>query len=577
MNEMLKRWACASALALCLAGGALAAQPEDAIAPPPAESVWGLLRLEDAGAFLRWALTKEKLELVAPMADLDAATISLLTLAASNVPVEAAVLLSGSTGPEPAPFMQAALAVPGGAEMDRLAGGQGTANDVMALLLGAESPLLPMFDGAFELTSHGSGVYEIPGAAWLAAHEGLLVVGLSREGLDASLKALYDADGRLTLPRRFATQDLAFLHVDVAVSEALSRASAEEGQFSEEDYKALRAALKAPLEVEMGFEALKDRFLLSLALNVEEALSDAYAKHLEAMAGAPLVKGGHIALFGEGSPLFALGTWLNVAGIAEGPDPALRQAWRDAMEAAAQLSITEDEMKALLSGGLSLTAGGDVIVEAFKVPGLALSMTGRDGVAKTVLDKVMKLAAEAFSAVQIEGWDAAFQADPSAIPVPCVGGTKGEMLIAALGTPATLGGSPAPYPALAELLDQESIGSLFIDFAAAHSFLKAELSSFMPLISMALGEAAPAVQGLLDAELSIPTLSAWSPSFGVCCFSFEQADVAPGKGLLPKIIELAMALDSGDVEGTEESTEEDTVEDTEESAGESSKEGAAAD
>ena len=535
-------------LTLCLFSMAWAAGPEEALSARPEKSVYSVLRLEDLGGFLRWALSEENLKLIAaaPNTGLDEGTIQLVVAALSTVPVKEAALVVGQTDPKGLPFLQVALAVPAGAELDRLASGKGTAADLMTLVLGADNPLLAMLGGEapFAMAPQDGNVYTLDDTLALAARDGLILLSLSMDDLKAGITALESGKDRLALKRRFDAKDFALLHADPSALEALSKAQTDENGPSEEDYKLLREVLRTPLEVELGFERFPERFLLSTGWNFEEAMAENYAAYFKKMMAAPRVPGGHITLLGEGSPIFALGMLLNMEGFADNPSPEIKQAWKELVEGLASLGVSERELADLLADGLSLVAGGRVPYEGFRIPGAYLALNGQAGAAASVLDKLAKVGEGALAPAQVEGWEKAYRVDPSAAPVPCVVGVKGETLFLGLAETSTLAGTPAPSPKLEELLKKESGGSLFFDFEGILSYLKDEFVGMSPMLAMITGDSSVMehILEVLDAKLSVPSLSAWSPSGDMALWEFALADVPAEDGLLVRLIKAGSAI-----------------------------------
>ena len=536
-------------------------RPEEALSARPEKSVYAVLRLEDVGGFLRWALSEENLKLVAtvPDTELDEGAIQMITAALSKVPLKEAALLVSQTDPKAAPFLQVALSVPAGAELDRLAEGKGTAADLMALVLGTDSPLIPMLGGEapFALTPKEGNVYMLDDDLAMAARDGLLLFSLSMDDLRAGLTALENEKGRLPLKRRFKTGNFAFLHMDPSVMEGISREQAagnKDKGLDEEDIKAMREAFRAPFEAELGFERFAERFLLSMGFNLKEALSEQYLQHFKAWMDTSLVPGGRIALFGSGSPLFALGTYLNVEGFANNPSPEIKQLWKELMEGVKSLGISENEVRDLLVEGLSLVAGGRIPYEGFHVPGAYLALHGQAGAAASILDKLAKAGGDALAPVQVEGWEKVLRVDPSAAPVPCLLGVKDETLFFGLAEADTLAGKPSPSAKLEELMGKKSSGSLFMDFAGLQTYLKEEFAGLRPVLSM-LGNPSMVghIQGLLDAKLSVPSVSAWSPTEETVFFDFAIEDVPAGEGLLARLVKavsaFAEAMDEAGKEG----------------------------
>ena len=523
MKRFLFRLGLVLSLSLCVFSAAWAANPEDALSARPEDSVYFALRVDNLGDFLRWAVSERNLRTFAPLAELDEDSIKAITAILDKVPVKAAALAVGMTK-EGAPFFQAALA------------GEGT--NATELLLGADSPMAEMA----ESTLKDSGLaFEVK--------DGLLLLGATPDDLKAGAEALEDEGKRLSIQRRFAAKDFALFHVDFTALKPIAMMSAEDDEARkslEENYKVLEDYFRAPFEVELDVESFADRCLISGATNVMEALNKKYAAE---MAEARPVPGGHIRLLGEGSPLFALGTCLNLESFKR--HPALKEAIEQGVAMLKQTGISEKDFTHLLSGGLSLVLGGGSFqYEGIKIPSLCLTQTGEDGAAASILGVLGGMEDLHLNPVQTEGWDKMLQVDSSVSPVPCLLGVQGETLLLGLTDAASLTAAPAPAPKLAELLGKDALAALYMDFAGIQSHLKSLgelIAGFMPLVGEVTGQdslsqAGNLVSELLNAKLSIPSFSLWGATAETFFMEFALADVPAGEGLWDKMVKVGLAV-----------------------------------
>ena len=229
-------------------------------------------------------------------------------------------LLAGTDG-NLTPFFQAALSLP--AELKNQLGlvesGKAKPEDIVSLVLGDGAlvfgPLLNV-----ELQDGAQGPYFLlNGQVALAARDGLLLVGLSPNDLEASLKALVDPKERLSVKRRHEARNFSLLHLDFPTlikvakdQKGREKADKKDGKKIDEiDFDVLGAYFKAPLEIEYGIDKEPGGVLFSMGVNIEEALSDNYLKRFAKMEPVP---GGELFLTGGGRPLFALSSKLSVKG-----------------------------------------------------------------------------------------------------------------------------------------------------------------------------------------------------------------------------------------------------------------------
>ena len=109
---------------------------------------------------------------------------------------------------------------------------------------------------------------------------------------------------------------------------------------------------------------------------------------------------------------------------------------------------------------------------------------------------------------------------------------------------ANITAKPEIKSALKELLETESISSMWIDFAGIQSWLLAPENGVLILAEpiarfSGQGELFDAVKELLETKLSVPSLSVHSDSIEVAHMEFEIAeDVKAENGFLSKLVKL---------------------------------------
>ena len=524
MKRFLFKLGLVLTLALCVFSAAWAAAPEDALSAKPKDSMYIALRVEDLGNFLRWAVSEENLKTFAPFVELDDDAIQMITSMLANVPVKGTALVAGVTA-QGTPFFQAAVS---GAK----------AENVGEFVLGQGNPMAAMVE---EMLQESGLVFELK--------DDLLLLSFGADALKESLAALEDKGKRLSFNRHFAAKDFAFVHTDfeTAGTLALSTAETDEARAEvEEKFKSLKNYFHAPLEVEFGFESFADRFLLSMGTNLKESMNPEYLKDLEKVEAVP---GGHIRLLGEGSPMLALGSTLNLKSFKRYEE--LKDAVEEGLETLKALGLSKESLQSLVNGDISLTLGGGFFqVEGIRVPSLYLTQSGKDGAAAAVVSALAAKEELHLNPVQAEGWDKMLQVDSSVVPVPCLVGAEDETILLALTDAASLAKAPSPSAKLQELLAKETRGALFLDFAGLQSYLKGAEGPLSMLLSVAesvtgddsLSGMADLVRDVLEAKLSIPSLSIWGPELETCFMEFALADVPAGEGLWARMAKAALAV-----------------------------------
>ena len=533
MKRFLFRLGLILTLSLCIFSAAWAANPEDALSAKPKESVYGVLRVEDLGGFLRWAVSEENLKTFAPLAELDEASIQKITSVLAAMPVKSAALVVGMTK-EGMPFFQAALS---GAE----------AENVGEFVLGQGNPMAPMVESMLQ---EGGISFEMK--------DDLLLLGLGPDSLKEGLAALEDEGKRLSLNRRFTVKDFALVHTDFDATGTLALAAAEDDEARAEAEKKLQDIKKyfrAPLDVEFGFESFADRFLLSMGTNLKESMNPEYLKDLEKLEAVP---GGHIRLLGDGSPLLALGSTLNLKSFKRYAE--LKDTIEEGLDALKSIGLSKDDIQNLVNGAFSLTIGGGFFqYEGLKFPAVCLTQSGQENAASSIVATLGGKEDLPLNPVQAEGWDKMLQVDSSVSPVPCLLGAQGETLLLGLTDVASLAGTPSPAPKLKELLEKDARGALYMDFVGLQSYLKSAsdmMAAFMPLLGEVTGEESLPQMGelindVLNAKLSIPSFSLWGSEMETCFMEFALADVPAGEGLWAKLVKVGLAL-QGMGQGSEE-------------------------
>ena len=544
----LKKTLFKAALVLCLslgvASSSWAAQPFDALSAKPEKSAYAVLNLQDVGGLVRWALSPENLAVLAPLAgEMDAASINVFADALKKVPAKGIAILVGTDDPKAkAGSIQVAAAFPPELQpqLDLVASGKASPDDLSLLLLGSKSDESPL-GGFLSQVEPMDGMIKVNGEVFLGAKDNLLLAAFTPEDLKGSLAALGDSGKRLSMKRRFKAGDFVSLHLDPDLVDAIGKARASEGgdvTWTEEDSKALRETFRAPLDLEVAFEGFKDRFLVSVGANVEEAMTKEYLANWE---GVNPVSGGRILLLGEGSPLVAGGGYLSSRALDS--TPRLKALWDDAVAELKEIGITEAEAKDLMNGDFSLLVGGNISLKGLigvdtKLPGILVTLPRSNGAAAAFLKKLEASEAVPVNPVKADGWDQMLQADATSIPLPFFMGVKGEALTLGLCDPVSLAKAPAPGAALAELLKKDSMGTFFIDFEGIRAFLADEKNGVAAALSLYDEGVAKRFKGALDVQLSIPSLSVWAPTVDTSFLEFRLAEVDPAKGLWAKAVEL---------------------------------------
>ena len=530
-----------------LSGAAFAVQTEDALSPRTDDSVYMALCLEDTSAFLKWLFSQENIKLFTPLiASSDAGAegmmiAEMVSTLVSQTPLRSAAVVAGITKEgvkSGKPFVQGAFTFsPEVSEtVKKLADGQAEALDVAKLIFG-DQLAASFVETMIKLQPEKNGIYRLNNELFVKASGDYVVLGTSINEVRSALKAMGNEDSRFftKTPRRFSGRDFAFMHIDYETAAALE----PDGELDDMN---LREIFDKPIEVECAFKSLEDRFIISTSVNLINALKKEYlAKYMDISADILPVKGGNIDLANAGGhtqPILAAGTYLNFTTLKED------KTWKPIINGMARrlkryFAITEDEVTAMFSGALSIVVNDSVTYESLKVPAVYISQTGKEGASAKIFERLG--GSKHFTKVSGEQHEGILQMDTSLSPISCLVKDRDGTLLLDFAELSSLAGSPDIRPLFAELLERESVASIWLDFASLQAWINDENNGLMvfagPMATFAgFGKQFQAVREVLKAELSVPSFSLWAESQGVFHMSFENRKIAPENGLFAKII-----------------------------------------
>ena len=547
----MKKFIALSVLVMTLfTGSAWSAQPEDALSTQFEDSVYIVLRLEDTSRLLKWIFSRENLNLFMPLVmkgktELEtAAAAEFINALVSMTPLRSSavvVSMSKRDVKDMKPFMQIAFTVSPEVSdiVQKVADGNAEAIDVATLLLG--SRIAAAFaETTIKVEREKDNIYRVNNEFFMTASEGMVIFGSSVNNIRLSLKALSDEKTRLftAKQRRFTEKDYAFVHVDYGTAIAMNGDS--------KDLEAVdpRKYIDKPLEFELAFNRQPDRFLMSSAINLSAALKKEYAEKFQRQFGSlKPSKGGNIDLASAGSsthPLLALGGNMNFEAMNENEalKPIMSSILRNLR---VRFGISNEESAALFTGPFSAIVNGTVTFEGIKIPAVYLSQTGQDGSAGKVFSKLTK--SQHFSKVQ----EGILQLDSSLSPISCLAADKGESLGLYFAEFASLKDKPAVKPGFSELLEKESISSIWLDFAEIQSWINDDENGVLMMLGPLMtfggyGDYFKALRDILSAELSVPSVSFWSEQPEICHTEFAVKEINPENGLFARIIKLYQEL-----------------------------------
>ena len=538
----------AALITVIFAGSAYALQPEDALSTRPEDSVYTVLKLQNASKFLQWVFSKENVEIFAPLflkgkskLEIIAAT-EFVSALASMAPVRSAAIVTGMTkndAKQKQQFFQAALNFSSevSTPVKRIEAGLANASDVAKLLIG-DRMAASFAETMIKIQKEKDNIYRVNNDIFMSAVDGTVLLGSSVTEIRRAMKAVNDKDTRLLnkKARKFSAEDFALFHADIVTAAELNNAL-KSGDMDVRKYFA------KPVDMEFAFTRLTDKFVMSMGLNLTEALTKKYADMLAAQtAKMNYVKGGNIDLDigGTASPLVAVGTYVDFDAMDDFDE------WKAVIEAVmrnmrVRFKVSNEEPQALFDGPFSLVVNDTVTYEGFKIPALYVSQQGKKGAAAAVYDKFTK--SQYFSKVK----DGILQLDSSISPVSCLAVDKGEKLGMYFAELSSLEQKPVLKPALADLMNRESTASSWIDFEGIQSWILDENNGVMTMLAPLMtlggyGKYYKALHDVLTAEFSVPSMSIWSKAPEAIHMEFAVKEINPENGLFMRILKAYQEL-----------------------------------
>ena len=514
--------------------------PENALVSRAEDSVYGVLRLEDTGAFLRWLVSEENIDIFMPLilkskhsSDIMGA-VEFIRAFAEKTPIKSAAVIIGTEDPDKKrpPFFQMAFTVDSSmaGTVRKIADGTAEDTDFAKLILGNDNPLTAIAQTMIKAEKLKDGSYRIDNELFLKTEGGMIVAAMSAEQLIASRNALNVEEARLFAKeaRKFSDKNFAYIHLDYKTLDKLDTENALDSADK------IAEIFDKPLNFELGFTSEPDKFAMSVHVNLKEAMKAEYSANISDKR-VP-VKGSYMNPGGSKSPLFALGGYMTLSAIKNQKDGA--DFWKELVrQMRVRFGINEDEFSSFFTGPFSVTVNDSVTYEGFKIPALYISQTGMKDAAGKIFARLTK--SPHFQKVQ----EGVLQLDSSLSPVSCFIQDRGGTLSINFAELQNLGGKPVLKPALESLMNAEGIAALWIDFEAIRGWITDDengvLAMLLPMAKMlGFGEIADAVNDVLTAEYSVPSFSFRAEDPETFRFEFGNAKIDPKNGLFARLVKI---------------------------------------
>jgi hypothetical protein len=512
---------------------ALALSPHDAISKRSANDMYAVLSMNNVNGLLQEIFSPANIAMFTPLLEPDQVQgVNIAAGFASQIPANTLVIAAGMTN-EMMPFVQVAASMPASvrSKLDRIADGTATGPDIVTLLLG-DAALI--FAAAFtpEVQKGDMGpYYSIENQVVFTAKDDLLLIATSLAYLEASIGALEKKENRLAFKRRFDSPNYLLMHVDFLSYAQLFKA------LGDEVYSKLEGAtkkIKAPIEFEYALTIKPGSYLLSCAINFFEAFVDA-----ENFKDIKPVKGGGLFLAGGGRLLFAFSSPLVIKGDDFKAYPESAKVWEQFIGVLEPLGISESDIESILDGYLSLAFGSEATVMGKKVPGGYITLTGREGAASKIFEKLMSnpmvAASIPLTQLKVKGWDTLYTVNQEVVPIPVLFGVMKDTLFLGLVDSSALDKKPETSSEVSKMLGNPLIGAGVIDTEEIWNLLRKEVSDPESLLSMVPGieDAKGVLEELLKADLSIPLIKIWNSALDHGFVEISIANVSDEKRLLP--------------------------------------------
>ena len=536
----MKKFLLVSVFIFAFAGAVFAANVEDSLTPPSEQSAYIVVNFDDTQALLKWIFSQEHIDTFMPLILASESSneiigvIEMISAFAQNTPLKSAAILAGVDDKQ-TPFFKMAFTVKPEAEVffKKISDGSAEALDIAKLLMGKDNPMAAFAESMIKVEKAEDNILKVDNEIFLKTQGDIIVAGLSVDDVKNSLAALEDEDLRLFSKkvRRFAPRDFAWIHADIKTLKSLDADDAL-------DVEEISKYLKKPMDIEIGFMRVPEKFLLSLAYNFKEAFSKEFFDKSGLKQDYETVKGGNLNLRGAKSPLLALGGTLNIKGLLMTEEG--RDLWKQAVKQAKnRFGISEEDLTKLFEGAFSLVFNDNVTVEGFKVPAVYLSQTGVDGAADKIFETLEK--SQHFHKAQ----DGVLQVDSSLSPVACFVNKNGETLGINFAELENITAETTLKPALKELLDTPSLSSLWVDFAEIQSWINSPENGVLTILepfARLTGQGAifDACKEVLNAKLSVPSFAFYADSIEVFHTEFQiDEDVKAEEGLMRKLVKIS--------------------------------------
>jgi hypothetical protein len=225
--------------------------------------------------------------------------------------------------------------------------------------------------------------------------------------------------------------------------------------------------------------------------------------------------------------------------------PKVYEWWEMNVPLLATFGISESDIESMLNGYFSIQLGSNATVMGMKVPGGFITLTGREGAAAGIIERLMSnpLITESNPLVplKVDNWDKLYTVNQDLVPLPILFGAMKDTLFLGFLDSQELGNKPEIVPEVAKILETPLFGVGVINTGEIWNLIRQEVANPNSLLMMVpdFEKVRAILSEILVADLSVPLIKIWNKELDASFMEFSIVDVPEEKQLLTRIIKFA--------------------------------------
>ena len=541
MKKLLLKVLIINLCVMLCAGFALAdvdIRVDDAVSACPDSAIYAAFKLENVNGLVNWALDDENLNLFAPVLDFNSEDIGMIKAIASRVGCRALMFVAGLDA-QGRSFVKAAFDFNENYRdiLSKIEQGEAVPDDLKKLLIGDNSPLDAIADGIIKAEhDENKNLLRVNNDMWVTARENLLLIGSAPEIVKAGIAAIDNKLFRLNLNRRYNSQNFIYAHVNTeTILRYINRHGRTRRMFKAQNLRLFKSMFKAPLNFELDFDLQEDNFKVSAFMNLREALSE---KFYNTFCVNEPVTGGNLDLNINSTPFIAFGSSLNLNALRD-----INELHSLVKNLLIENDIDENLLFDLVNGKFAFNFGGAYVsmgMGLFKLPVIYLAKTCEDiKAAEAFMEIIPK---DNVNKVKAKGWGMLLKAPVTVSPLPFYLGNLDNTLYLGMFEPDLINKIKLDLDKELEaefndLVNKKALAALYINFEELRKYLQRETSGALAYLAMLFGKKneLAKIKNLLDAELSVPLVTASVLNHGEIEINFKIKNINLKNGIWSKI------------------------------------------